>query len=177
MWVLHVSTGERGPSVHSGVGGQEVLGLGGPLWEFLLSAALGLGSSSSSRWGDVGRGCVSAIAVGAAGVHGGYVSRPGRPQQLPKAVTQVLHLAGAQHTAHPQEPGSGAVGARGAAVAAGSGAAPGTVTAAGGQAGTPLRMDLPAFPDCRARCRPLGVRVTESSLGPGSAGGHGGSET
>ena len=48
----------------------------------------------------------SAIAVGTAGVHGDRVPGAGRPDELPQAVAEVLHLAGTQRTAHTQELGS-----------------------------------------------------------------------
>lgn len=41
--------------------------------------------------------------MGAVGVHGGRVLAARLAHQLPEAVAQVLHLAGAQHAAHPQQ--------------------------------------------------------------------------
>lgn len=45
----------------------------------------------------------SAVAVGAVGVHGGRVLAARLSPQLPQEVAEVLHLAGAQHAAHPQQ--------------------------------------------------------------------------
>lgn len=56
---------------------------------------------------------LSAIAVGAAGVDGSRVLTASWPHQLPQAVAEVLHLAGAQGAAHPQQLGVGPAGAAG----------------------------------------------------------------
>lgn len=45
----------------------------------------------------------SPVAVGAVGVHGRRILAPRLAHELPEAMAEVLHLAGAQHAAHPQQ--------------------------------------------------------------------------
>lgn len=115
----------------------------------------------------------SAVAVRAAGVHRGRVVWAGGADKLPQAVAEVLHLAGAQHTAHTQELGSGPAGTQVSA-----GAIPERLTHSRGQAGTPLGLEgLVQLPDHRPGCRVPGLQATVRSLGWGlPAEGDGGSK-
>lgn len=98
----------------------------------------------------------SAIAVGAAGVHGGWVLVAGRRHELPQAVAEVLHLAGAQHTAHPQALGSGPWGAQ-----VPMGTTPERLTHGRGQTSAPLGWLV----DHRPGCGVLGLQA--AGEGPG----------
>lgn len=54
----------------------------------------------------------SAVTVGAAGIDGSRVSLARRSDELPQAVAEILHLASAQDTAHPQKLGMGSSGSQ-----------------------------------------------------------------
>lgn len=111
----------------------------------------------------------SAIAVGAAGVHRDCVPWASGPDKLPKAVAEVLHLAGAQHTAHTQELGSRPPGTQMSA-----GAISARLAQIRGQPGTSLWLESRVqLPDCRPGCGVLGLHSTGRSLAwglPGSCG-------
>lgn len=115
----------------------------------------------------------SAIAVGAAGVHGDRVPGAGRPDELPQAVAEVLHLAGTQRTAHTQELGS-----RPAGTQVSAGAIAERLTPGRGQAGTLLGLEgLVQLPDRGKGCRVPRLRATGRCPGWGlPAQGDGGSK-
>ena len=115
----------------------------------------------------------SAIAVGTAGVHGDRVPGAGRPDELPQAVAEVLHLAGTQRTAHTQELGS-----RPAGTQVSAGAIAERLTPGRGQAGTLLGLEgLVQLPDRGKGCRVPRLRATGRCPGWGlPAQGDGGSK-
>lgn len=141
---------------------------GAPAGAVGLAAPLESRHSSPARKGQAGVWSrpTSAITVGAAGVDGSGVLAARWPHELPKPVAEVLHLAGAQHTAYPQELGLGPAWARVSLAAV-----PETLAHRGGLAGPPVWLrSLTGLPDHCPGCRVSGLQTAGRGPGRGLSG-------
>lgn len=130
-----------------------------------LRAELGLGTGVQGVTGTVGGVASTPLAIAAvtAGVHGGRVPWASRCDELPQAVAESLHLAGAQPTARPQELGPGPAGAQ-----ASAGAIPEGLARSRAPAGAPLCVEgLAWLPDSGPGRRMLGLQATGRQPGWG----------